>query len=86
MNGEDLKWCSNCKNKQLENTLFKENTRKDVVQRLCITCTKQNGNTCKEQENDYGRQKRITDFNLKLICKIRTRTKKNIQISKFYEN
>ena len=57
----------------------KDKTRKDGVQRLCITCTKQYHRSCKEQRNAYERQNTKTDFNFSLICNIRTRTNKAIK-------
>ena len=73
MSEEDLKTCFKCKSRQLKNNFFKDNTIKDGVQRLCITCTKQYHNNRKEQRNAYERQKKKTDFDFKLICHIRTR-------------
>ena len=58
MSEEDLKTCSKCKSRQLKNIFFKDNTIKDGVQRLCITCTKQHHNSRKEQRNAYERQKK----------------------------
>ena len=54
----------------------KEITRKVGLLIYCKPCTNQYHNNCIEQRNAYGRQKRKTDFNFKIICNIRRRTNK----------
>ena len=59
-----------------KSNFYKDNKRKDGVERICIICIKQYHNSRKEQRIALERQKRKTDFKFELICNIRTRTNK----------
>ena len=64
--------CSKCKNKQLKDNFYKDITRRDGIQKLCIICSKQKHSNRKKRRNAYERQRRNRDFIFKLLCNIRT--------------
>ena len=66
----EFKRCSTCRTLSLKSNFYKDNKRKEGVQRICIICTKQYHNNRKERRNALERQKRKTDFNFKLNCNI----------------
>ena len=71
-----VKKCCRCKNILLKSNFYKDNNRKDGLQRICIICIKHYHIDNKDRRIAPKKHNRKTDFNFKLICNIRIRTNK----------
>ena len=75
-----VKKCSNCKTFSSKFTFFKDISTKDALNPICKICRKGYYNEIfdksKNYREQYDKNRKESDFNFKLACKLRSRTSK----------